>query len=70
MFKLYNNKYPITADADYVVDYIYDNTIGVNFYYQLVRLKDLAILCAYESRIDLIMHCWSAGIPKDKIAFI
>lgn len=37
--KLYDNKYPISDNAEYVVDYIYDNPSGANFYFQLIRLK-------------------------------
>ena len=70
MSKLYNNKYTISDNAEYVVDYVYDNPSGANFYFQLVRLKDNAILCAHESQTDIIMYCWSAGIPKEKVAFI
>ena len=68
--KLYDNKYPISDNAEYVVDYVYDNSNGANFYFQLVRLKDNAILCAHKSKTDIILHCWSVGIPKEKVAFI
>ena len=68
--KLYDNKYPISDNAEYVVDYIYDNPSGPNFYFQLVRLKDNAILCAHKSQTKIILHCWSVGIPKEKVAFI
>lgn len=44
--KLYQEKYPISDDAKYVVDYVYDNPSGENYYYQIVRLCDNAILYA------------------------
>lgn len=44
--KLYQEKYPISDDAKYVVDYVYDNPSGENYYYQIVRLSDNAILYA------------------------
>lgn len=69
--KLYDNKYPISDNAEYVVDYIYDKPPAAQtFYFQLVRLKDNAILCARKSQTDIILHCWSVGIPKEKVAFI
>ena len=68
--KLYDNKYPIPDEAEYVVDYVYNPTDSANFYYQLVRLKDDAILYSPERRTDIILYCWSVGIPKEKVAFI
>lgn len=44
--KLYQNKYPVSDCAEYVIDYVYDNVNGMNFYYQIVRLSDNAILYA------------------------
>lgn len=67
---LYKDKYPIPDRSEYVVDYVYDNIIGENFYYQLVRLRDNAILCSYKSKITVIAYCWQVGIPKEKVAFI
>lgn len=68
--KLYQNKYPISDTAEYVVDYVYDNPTGVNYYFQLVRLSDEAILCAFQDVKDVMIHCWQVGIPKAKVAFI
>lgn len=69
--KLFQNKYPISDNAKYVVDYVYDSPKGEpNFYYQLVRLKDNAILCAYYDKKDVIIEAWSMGIKKEEVAFI
>lgn len=68
--KMYQGKYPISDTAEYVVDYVYDNPSGANYYYQLVRLSDNAILCAHKEKNDIIIHCWNVGIEKSKVAFI
>lgn len=69
MTRLYQNKYPISDNAEYVVDYV--TTGNLSFaYYQLVRLSDDAILCSYPSFDDVIKHCWIAGISHSKVAFI
>lgn len=68
--KLYQDKYPIHDNAEYVVDYMYDNPTGENYYFQLVHLSDNAILCAYKEQSAIILHCWTVGIPKEKVAFI
>lgn len=67
---LYKDKYPIPNRSEYVVDYVYDNVSGENFYFQLVRLRDNAILCSYKSKLPIIVYCWQVGIPKEKVAFI
>lgn len=68
--KLYQGKYPIHDGAKYVCDYVYDNPSGTNYYYQLVRLSDNAILCAYERVNDIKLDCWRMGIAKAEVAFI
>ena len=68
--ELYKGKYPIPNHSEYVIDYVCDNVSGENFYYQLVRLKDDAILCSYKSVISVKLYCWDVGIPKQKVAFI
>ena len=68
--ELYKGKYPIPNHSEYVIDYVCDNVGGENFYYQLVRLKDDAILCSYKSVISVKLYCWDIGIPKQKVAFI
>ena len=69
--KLYQNKYPIPATAKYVIDYVYDNAPGEpNFYYQIVRIKDDAILYANADKNNIIAQCWKRGIPYNETAFI
>ena len=67
---LYKGKYPIPNHSEYVIDYVYDNVSGENFYYQLVRLKDDAILCSYKNVISIKLYCWHVGITEQKVAFI
>lgn len=67
--KLYDNKYPISDNAEYVVDYIYDNPSGANFYFQLVRLKERYTLRSQKpNRYNTTLLV--VGIPKEKVAFI
>lgn len=68
--KFYQKKYPISDTAEYVVDYVYDNVEGENFYFQLVRLPDNAILCAHKDKNDIIAYCWKVGIAYNKVSFI
>lgn len=67
---LYKGKYPIPDHSEYVVDYVCDNNNGKNYYYQLVRIKDDAILCSYKSISSMKLYCLSVGIQTQKIAFI
>lgn len=68
--KLFKNKYPISKDAEYVIDYVYENTIGANFYYQVVRIKDDMILYSNED-INIVMKwCWANNIPYNKTSII
>ena len=68
--RLYQNKYPISDKAEYVIDYVYDNPSGANFYYQLVRLSDDAILFANQNLNNVMLHCWRYGIAYDKVSII
>ncbi len=69
--KLFRGKYPIPMAAKYVIDYVYDNAPGEpNFYYQIVRIKDDAILYANADRNNVIMECWKMGIPYSETASI
>lgn len=68
--KLYQNKYPISDAAEYVIDYVYNNPSGENFYYQLVRLLDDAILCAYKDIKDVMLYAWRVNIPANLICVI
>ena len=66
----YQDKYPISDKAEYVIDYVYDNPSGASFYYQLVRLSDNAILFANQSIQNIYVHCWRYGIAYDKVSII
>ena len=68
--RLFKNKYPISIDAEYVIDYVYDNIEGSNFYHQLIRLKDGAILYANEKLNNVKDWCWANGIPYNKTSII
>lgn len=68
--KLYQNKYPIADNAEYVIDYVYDNPSGENYYFQLVRLKDDAILASAKDQNTIFIHCWKYGIPYEKVSII
>ena len=68
--ELYKGKYPIPNHSEYVIDYVCDNVSGENFYYQLVRLKDDAILCSYKSVISVKLYCWDIDIQKQKVVVI
>ena len=67
--KLYNNKYPISDNIEYVIDYVYNNT-GENYYFQLVRLCDETILYAAQDQTDVFVYCWEIGITKNIIGLI
>ena len=67
--KLYQNKYPISDNIEYVIDYVYNNT-GKNYYFRLVRLCDNAILYASRNIDDIIVQCWRVGITKKQVAII
>lgn len=69
--RLYQNKYPVSDKAKYVCDYVYDNPQGQeNYYYQLVRIKDDAILCAFKDKRDIIVRAWELNIRKEEVSFI
>ena len=68
--KLYQGKYPVSDNAKYVVDYVYDGEGEFNYYYQLVRLSDNAILYANKDRDNIILDCWERGINHKEVAFI
>lgn len=69
--KLYKDKYPIPETAEYVIDYIYDNDPGeLNYYFQIVRIKDNAILYTAATINLIIVECWKRGIPYNKTVFI
>jgi hypothetical protein len=56
------------GNSKYYIDYIHSNRMGSNFYHQLVRRQDEAILCAYHN-LDLVYaHCFKAGINRSDVA--
>lgn len=68
--KLYQNKYPISDSAKYVIDYVYDNPSGENYYFQLVRLHDNSILTSSHDENAINIFCWKSGIPFNQVASI
>jgi hypothetical protein len=54
-------------NSKYYIDYIYGNTIGVNFYHQLVRRSDEAILYANPDLNRVYMRCWELGIDRNDV---
>ena len=69
--KLYMDKYPISDNVEYVIDYVCNNPLlREGSYFQLVRLCDNAILCTGNDYTDVLMHCWRVGIEKNIIGLI
>lgn len=69
--KLYQDKYPISDNVEYVIEYVCENPLlWGDSYYQLVRLCDDAILCTAEDHTDVLMYCWSVGIEKNIMGLI
>ena len=54
----------------YFIDYIYDNTIGENFYHQLVRRADGAILYANPILDNIKIRCFELGINKEDVEIL
>lgn len=54
----------------YTIDYIYDNPVGINFYHQLVRNSDNAILYANPTLDNVFLYCFHLGINKDEIIIL
>ena len=59
-----------TTGTKYVIDYIYNSTSGINFYHQLVRRSDDAILYANEKLDNVFLRCWEMGIPQDEVVVL
>ena len=53
----------------YFIEYVYpvDAYGHQSFYFQLVRTKDLGILCSNEKLDNIFIHCWMTGIAKDQV---
>jgi hypothetical protein len=54
-------------NSKYYIDYISKNTTGHNFYHQLVRRSDEAILYANPNLDFVMLHCWKLGINKNDV---
>lgn len=54
----------------YYIDYIYDNPSGQNYYYQLVRASDDAILYANEDLKNIFLFCWRNDISCKDITVL
>ena len=57
-------------EAHYVIDYVYDNPGGINFYHQLVRQSDNAILYANENLDNVFLRCWELGIKQNDVVVL
>lgn len=60
----------IIGDSKYYIDYIYNNPTCNNFYHQLVRRSDGAILYANPNLDYVFAHCFKIGINKDEIIIL
>lgn len=58
------------ASKKYTVDFVYDNPSGENYYHQLVRNSDGAILYANSSLDNIFIFCFKAGINRDEVEIL
>ena len=65
-----NTARALKIEAHYVIDYIYDNPTGINFYHQLVRLSDDAILYANQNLGNVFLRCWELGIKQNDVVVL
>ena len=65
-----NKKNMKTTETKYFIDYIYNNTSGLNFYHQLVRRADGAILYANQSIDNVFIRCWEMGIQQNEVIIL
>ena len=68
--KTENTSSALKIEAPYVIDYIYDNSGSINFYHQLVRQSDNAILYANESLDNVFLRCWELGIKRNDVVVL
>lgn len=54
----------------YYVDYIYNQPSGANFYFQLVRTADDAILYANPNLDYVKIRCWELGINANEVTIL
>lgn len=57
-------------NSRYYIDYVYDNPTGHNFYHQLVRRSDGAILYANPNLDFVFVCCFKMGINKDDVIIL
>ena len=57
-------------ESKYYIDYIHSNTIGSNFYHQLVRRSDEAILYANPNLDNVKLRCWELGITCNEVVIL
>jgi len=58
------------TDSKYYIDFIYDVPAGQDFYHQLVRRSDNAILCAHTDLDSIFLFCFHAGISKNDLIIL
>ena len=59
-----------TGTTRYVIDYIHSNKTGINFYHQLVRCSDGAILYANQNLDNVFIRCWELGITCNDVVIL
>lgn len=57
-------------ERKYYIDYIHSNTSGENFYFQLVRREDEAILYANRDLTNIFARCFEMGINKNDVTIL
>lgn len=60
----------MVCSTEYYIDYIYNNPSGANFYHQLVRTKDEAILYANPNLDYVKLECWKRGISINQVTIL
>ena len=68
--KLYNNKDPIADTTKYVVDYVCENPVEYDNYYQIVRVADDAILFSSTDIVNIKAKLFELGKSQNEVAFI
>lgn len=58
-------------NTPYLIDFVYytDELGRFRSYYQLIRRRDDAILCAHEFLAEVERHCWIHGIPHTQVSY-
>ena len=68
--KLYHNKYQIADTTKYVVDYVCENPVEYDNYYQIVRVADDAILFSSTDIVNIKARLFELGKSQNEVAFI